>query len=104
MNGLMHRSKQRYSIGSPARPRRVSGRRMAALSNCNIDPIAVDIGLEKLERVLRLGAYPHITMLGRPHEGALPGKKSAPLPSPGSDGYRRNSAGDLGKLLLVQQC
>lgn len=75
-----------------------------APSNCNIFPGIVDMGFEKLERVLRLGAYPHITMLGRLHEGALPGKKSHPFPLPGSDGQRRNSPGDLGKLFLVQRC
>src|SRR5262245_31368415 len=103
MNGLMHRSQHRYSIGSPTRPRRVSGRRMTAPSNCNIVPIVADIRPEKLERMLRLGAYPHITMLSRPHEGALPCKKSAPLPSPRSNRHWRNFAGDLGKLLLFQR-
>src|SRR5215831_12453531 len=75
-----------------------------ALSNCNIVPIVVDIGPEKLERVFRLGANRHVTMLSRPHEGALPCKKPAPLPSPRRNGYRRNSAGDLGNLLLIQRC
>src|SRR5262249_12492381 len=81
---------------------RVSGRRMTALSNCNIFPAVADIRSEKLKRVLRLGAYPHITVLSRPHESTLTCKKSAPLPSPTSNGHWRNSPGNFGKLLLFQ--
>jgi len=46
-------------------------RRMTTPSNCDVPPVVVDVGLEKLEEVLRFSAYPDGTS-GRTHERASP--------------------------------